>query len=91
MDKLDCGTLEILYVPINKYDVMLMFKKKNGIVFHTYSHIIFCFKCFLNAIVQCLSHTRSLRDYCLMKAFLQDKHSNQEPVLMNGRNTSAVI
>jgi len=58
---------------------------KNGIVFHTYSHNIFCFKCFLNAIVQCLSHTRSLRDYCLMKAFLQDKHSNQEPVLMNGR------
>ncbi|KAI7794066.1 putative ubiquitin carboxyl-terminal hydrolase 21-like, partial [Triplophysa rosa] len=39
--------------------------------------------CFLNAIVQCLSHTRGLRDYCLMKAYLQDKHSNQEPVLMN--------
>ncbi|XP_051947736.1 LOW QUALITY PROTEIN: ubiquitin carboxyl-terminal hydrolase 21 [Xyrauchen texanus] len=40
--------------------------------------------CFLNAIVQCLSHTRSLRDYCLLKVvYLQDKHSNQEPVLMN--------
>ncbi|XP_026097467.1 ubiquitin carboxyl-terminal hydrolase 21 isoform X2 [Carassius auratus] len=39
--------------------------------------------CFLNAIVQCLSHTRSLRDYCLMRTYLQDKHSNQEPVLMN--------
>lgn len=41
-------------------------------------------QCFLNAIVQCLSHTCGLRDYCLMKAYLQDKHSNQEPVLMNG-------
>ncbi|KAA0707034.1 Ubiquitin carboxyl-terminal hydrolase 21 [Triplophysa tibetana] len=39
--------------------------------------------CFLNAIVQCLSHTRGLRDYCLMKSYLQDKHSNREPVLMN--------
>ncbi|XP_065142757.1 ubiquitin carboxyl-terminal hydrolase 21 [Paramisgurnus dabryanus] len=39
--------------------------------------------CFLNAIVQCLSHTRGLRDYCLMKAYLHDKYSNQEPVLMN--------
>ncbi|XP_059396656.1 ubiquitin carboxyl-terminal hydrolase 21-like isoform X3 [Carassius carassius] len=39
--------------------------------------------CFLNAIVQCLSHTRSLRNYCLMRTYLQDKHSKQEPVLMN--------
>ncbi|XP_063063863.1 ubiquitin carboxyl-terminal hydrolase 21 [Engraulis encrasicolus] len=39
--------------------------------------------CFLNAVVQCLSHTRGLRDYCLTKAYLQEKHSKQEPVLMN--------
>ncbi|XP_016373528.1 ubiquitin carboxyl-terminal hydrolase 21-like isoform X2 [Sinocyclocheilus rhinocerous] len=39
--------------------------------------------CFLNAIVQCLSHTHSLRNYCLMRTYLQDKHSKQEPVLMN--------
>ncbi|TRY96650.1 hypothetical protein DNTS_024264 [Danionella cerebrum] len=39
--------------------------------------------CFLNAIMQCLSHTRSLRDYCLMRTYIQDKHSSQEPVLMN--------
>ncbi|KAI4901517.1 hypothetical protein NFI96_033434, partial [Prochilodus magdalenae] len=39
--------------------------------------------CFLNAIVQCLSHTRSLRDYCLTKTYLQDMCSSQEPELMN--------
>ncbi|XP_076133390.1 ubiquitin carboxyl-terminal hydrolase 21 [Alosa pseudoharengus] len=39
--------------------------------------------CFLNAVVQCLSHTRGLRDYCITKSYLQDKHSKQEPVLMN--------
>ncbi|XP_028850078.1 ubiquitin carboxyl-terminal hydrolase 21 [Denticeps clupeoides] len=39
--------------------------------------------CFLNAVVQCLSHTRGLRDYCLTKAYLQDRCSKQEPELMN--------
>ncbi|XP_066529105.1 ubiquitin carboxyl-terminal hydrolase 21 [Hoplias malabaricus] len=39
--------------------------------------------CFLNAIVQCLSHTQSLRDYCLTKMYLQDMNSSQEPELMN--------
>ncbi|XP_031421817.1 ubiquitin carboxyl-terminal hydrolase 21 [Clupea harengus] len=40
--------------------------------------------CFLNAVVQCLSHTHGLRDYCLTKSYLQDRHSSkQEPVLMN--------
>ncbi|KAF4078174.1 hypothetical protein AMELA_G00196310 [Ameiurus melas] len=39
--------------------------------------------CFLNAIVQCLSHTQGLRDYCLTKTYLQDMCSSQEPELMN--------
>ncbi|XP_062872119.1 ubiquitin carboxyl-terminal hydrolase 21 [Trichomycterus rosablanca] len=39
--------------------------------------------CFLNAIVQCLSHTQGLRDYCLAKTYLRDMYHSQEPVLMN--------
>ncbi|XP_027026161.1 ubiquitin carboxyl-terminal hydrolase 21 [Tachysurus fulvidraco] len=39
--------------------------------------------CFLNAILQCLSHTQGLRDYCLSKTYLQDMYSSQEPELMN--------
>ncbi|KAI5612320.1 ubiquitin carboxyl-terminal hydrolase 21 isoform X2, partial [Silurus asotus] len=39
--------------------------------------------CFLNAIVQCLSHTQGLRDYCLTKTYIQDMCSSQEPELMN--------
>ncbi|XP_030626137.1 ubiquitin carboxyl-terminal hydrolase 21 [Chanos chanos] len=39
--------------------------------------------CFLNSVVQCLSHTCSLRDYCLTKVYLQDMCSSQEPKLMN--------
>ncbi|KAK3547160.1 hypothetical protein QTP86_015625 [Hemibagrus guttatus] len=39
--------------------------------------------CFLNAIVQCLSHTQGLRDYCLSKTYLQDMCSSREPELMN--------
>ncbi|XP_018581251.1 ubiquitin carboxyl-terminal hydrolase 21 [Scleropages formosus] len=38
--------------------------------------------CFLNSVVQCLSHTLSLRDYCLTKAFLQEMGSAKEPQLM---------
>ncbi|KAL4622609.1 ubiquitin carboxyl-terminal hydrolase 21-like [Arapaima gigas] len=38
--------------------------------------------CFLNSIVQCLSHTCSLRDYCLTKAFLHEMGSTEEPQLM---------
>uniref|UniRef100_A0A3Q2XBF5 Ubiquitin carboxyl-terminal hydrolase n=1 Tax=Hippocampus comes TaxID=109280 RepID=A0A3Q2XBF5_HIPCM len=37
--------------------------------------------CFLNAIVQCLSHTRGLRDYCLLKSYKHDKFSKEEPRL----------
>ncbi|KAM3618056.1 uncharacterized protein V6R79_014556 [Siganus canaliculatus] len=38
--------------------------------------------CFLNAIVQCLSHTRGLRDYCLLKPYRQEKFSQEEAKLM---------
>ncbi|CAG07344.1 unnamed protein product, partial [Tetraodon nigroviridis] len=37
--------------------------------------------CFLNAIVQCLSHTRGLRDYCLLKRYRQEKFANQDAKL----------
>ncbi|KAJ8411994.1 hypothetical protein AAFF_G00142610 [Aldrovandia affinis] len=39
--------------------------------------------CFLNAVVQCLSHTHSLRDYCLSRAYQQEMGSSKEPKLMN--------
>ncbi|XP_053704356.1 ubiquitin carboxyl-terminal hydrolase 21 [Synchiropus splendidus] len=37
--------------------------------------------CFLNAIVQCLSHTGDLRDYCLLKSYRHDKFSREEAKL----------
>uniref|UniRef100_A0A8B9HR02 ubiquitinyl hydrolase 1 n=1 Tax=Astyanax mexicanus TaxID=7994 RepID=A0A8B9HR02_ASTMX len=47
--------------------------------------------CFLNSIVQCLSHTRGLRDYCLTKTYQQDMCSSQEPELMNGEPICKLI
>uniref|UniRef100_A0A8C4ZGS2 ubiquitinyl hydrolase 1 n=1 Tax=Gadus morhua TaxID=8049 RepID=A0A8C4ZGS2_GADMO len=41
-------------------------------------------ECFLNAVVQCLSHTPGLRDYCLLKTFRQEKSSKEEAKLMEG-------
>lgn len=38
--------------------------------------------CFLNSVVQCLSHTRGLRDYCLVRAYVQEKFSREEPKLV---------
>ncbi|KAF0036224.1 hypothetical protein F2P81_011536 [Scophthalmus maximus] len=38
--------------------------------------------CFLNAVVQCLSHTRGLRDYCLLKSHIHEKFSKEEAKLM---------
>ncbi|KAM6976466.1 ubiquitin carboxyl-terminal hydrolase 21 [Aplochiton taeniatus] len=38
--------------------------------------------CFLNAVVQCLSHTRGLRDYCLLKTYRAEKFSREESDLM---------
>ncbi|KAM7411810.1 hypothetical protein PAMA_021675 [Pampus argenteus] len=38
--------------------------------------------CFLNAVVQCLSHTCGLRDYCLLKSYKNDKFSKEEAKLM---------
>ncbi|XP_051913210.1 ubiquitin carboxyl-terminal hydrolase 21 isoform X2 [Hippocampus zosterae] len=46
---------------------------------HGYSAV--WLQCFLNAIVQCLSHTRGLRDYCLLKSYKHDKFSKEEPRL----------
>ncbi|XP_056157698.1 ubiquitin carboxyl-terminal hydrolase 21 [Lampris incognitus] len=38
--------------------------------------------CFLNAIIQCLSHTRGLRDYCLLRFYRTEKNSKEEAKLM---------
>lgn len=34
--------------------------------------------CFLNSVVQCLSHTMRLRDYCLLRSYVHDKFSRTE-------------
>ncbi|MGH0174740.1 UNVERIFIED_CONTAM: hypothetical protein FKN15_068994 [Acipenser sinensis] len=41
--------------------------------------------CFLNSMVQCLSHTRTLRDYCLQKKYRQKVSSRRKTELMNGK------
>lgn len=41
-------------------------------------------QCFLNAIVQCLSHTRGLRDYCLLKPYRQEKFIKEDAKLTEG-------
>lgn len=46
-------------------------------------HFVFN-QCFLNAVVQCLSHTRGLRDYCLVKAYKHEKFSKEDAKLMEG-------
>ncbi|PWA28682.1 hypothetical protein CCH79_00014814 [Gambusia affinis] len=38
--------------------------------------------CFLNAVVQCLSHTCVLRNYCLLKSYKHEKFSKEEAKLM---------
>ncbi|XP_039656167.1 ubiquitin carboxyl-terminal hydrolase 21 isoform X1 [Perca fluviatilis] len=40
--------------------------------------------CFLNAVVQCLSHTRGLRDYSLLMSYRDEKFSKEEAKLMEG-------
>ncbi|MBN3322526.1 UBP21 hydrolase, partial [Atractosteus spatula] len=39
--------------------------------------------CFLNAVLQCLSHTLPLRDHCLRQRYLQDMGACKPPELMN--------
>lgn len=55
----------------------------------SYAHFPFFFllfrtQCFLNAVVQCLSHTCGLRDYCLLKSYKHEKFSKEEAKLMEG-------
>uniref|UniRef100_A0A3P9DQF5 ubiquitinyl hydrolase 1 n=1 Tax=Maylandia zebra TaxID=106582 RepID=A0A3P9DQF5_9CICH len=38
--------------------------------------------CFLNAVVQCLSHTCGLRGYCLLRSYKHEKFSKEEAKLM---------
>ncbi|KAF3696943.1 Ubiquitin carboxyl-terminal hydrolase 21 [Channa argus] len=37
--------------------------------------------CFLNAIVQCLSHTHALRDYCILRSYRHERYSKEEAKL----------
>ncbi|XP_066566091.1 ubiquitin carboxyl-terminal hydrolase 21 isoform X3 [Amia ocellicauda] len=39
--------------------------------------------CFLNAVLQCLSHTLPLRDYCLSEKYRQEMSSQKDPELMD--------
>lgn len=43
-------------------------------------------QCFMNSILQCLSNTRELRDYCLQRLYLRDlSHSSRaHTALMEG-------
>uniref|UniRef100_A0AAV2LYU9 Ubiquitin carboxyl-terminal hydrolase n=1 Tax=Knipowitschia caucasica TaxID=637954 RepID=A0AAV2LYU9_KNICA len=38
--------------------------------------------CFLNAIVQCLSHTHGLRDYCLLTSYRHEKFNKEDAKLL---------
>uniref|UniRef100_A0A3B3Y825 ubiquitinyl hydrolase 1 n=1 Tax=Poecilia mexicana TaxID=48701 RepID=A0A3B3Y825_9TELE len=40
--------------------------------------LLFGQQCFLNAVVQCLSHTCVLRNYCLLKSYKHEKFSKEE-------------
>lgn len=79
MDKLDFIISATRYVLLHNVFVSIFPYK--GIVIILAGFVL---QCFLNAIVQCLSHTQGLRDYCLTKTYLQDMCSSQEPELMNG-------
>lgn len=48
-------------------------------------------QCFLNAVVQCLSHTRGLRDYCLLKLYQQEKFSKEDAKLTDGTCVSGCL
>lgn len=88
MDKLDCIILGTWYALV--HNMFLNVHIVNHIAFSPHYgnevliQAVLFWQCFLNAIVQCLSHTQGLRDYCLTKAYLQDMCSSQEPVLTNG-------
>lgn len=46
-------------------------------------------QCFMNSILQCLSNTRELRDYCLQNQYLRDLNNNSRmrTALMAGNGT----
>uniref|UniRef100_A0A3Q3BBU0 ubiquitinyl hydrolase 1 n=1 Tax=Kryptolebias marmoratus TaxID=37003 RepID=A0A3Q3BBU0_KRYMA len=47
--------------------------------------------CFLNAVVQCLSHTRVLRNYCLLKSYKHEKYSKEEAKLMDQQDAQEFL
>lgn len=48
-------------------------------------------QCFLNAIVQCLSHTHGLRAYCLLKLYQREKFSKEDAKLTDGTCVSVCL
>lgn len=49
--------------------------------------MVFCLpQCFMNSILQCLSNTKELRDYCLQNQYLRDLNNNSRmrTALMSG-------
>lgn len=56
-----------------------------NIIWHHFPFfLLFWTQCFLNAVVQCLSHTCGLRGYCLLRSYKHEKFSNEEAKLMEG-------
>lgn len=52
---------------------------------------LFCLpQCFMNSILQCLSNTKELRDYCLQNQYLRDLNNNSRmrTALMSGNRQS---
>lgn len=52
---------------------------------------LFCLpQCFMNSILQCLSNTKELRDYCLQNQYLRDLNNNSRmrTALMSGNHQS---
>lgn len=49
--------------------------------------VFYCFQCFMNSILQCLSNTQELRDYCLMNFHRTDLNNNStaSTALMEGK------
>lgn len=52
---------------------------------------LFDFQCFMNSILQCLSNTSELRDYCLRNVHRSDLNNNctTNAALMEGRRKTA--
>lgn len=55
---------------------------------HCHSFLFYLPQCFMNSILQCLSNTKELRDYCLQNQYLRDLNNNSRmrTALMSGNH-----